>query len=157
MNDVFFANVGRTLLKVYGAGLLTVLIGITAQKDLHGAIAFGIAGLMTLTSAAIAAVVTLVPQLSFQQYFPGLVGQVLDAFVHASLGSFLVATAGWFAEPNYSTWHAVLIGAVIGAINVGARAVQAFFTQGEAPNPQAKIGPAVRVPAWHGATHTVVL
>jgi hypothetical protein len=37
MNDVFFANVGRTLLKVYGAGLLTVLIGLTAQKDLHGA------------------------------------------------------------------------------------------------------------------------
>jgi hypothetical protein len=112
---------------------------------------------MTLTSGAIAAVVTLLPQLSFQQYFPGLVGQVIDAFVHAALGSFLVATAGWFAEPNYATWHAILIGAVVGAINVGARAVQAYFTQGEVPNPQAHIGPAHKVSTWHGAKHTVIL
>jgi hypothetical protein len=157
MNDVFFANLGRTLLKVYGAGLLTVLIGLTAQKTLHGAIAFGVAGVMALTATAIGGIVTLLPQLSFQQLVPGLPGQLLDAFVHAALAAFLVAVAGWFAEPNYNAWKSILIGAVVGAINAGARAVQAYFTKGEVPNQKVGLLPAHQVTAWNGALHTVIL
>lgn len=128
-----FANIARTFLKVTGAALITVLVGITSQKTLHGSVAIGVAGFMAAVSAGIAAIVVFVPDLSLQSWLPGPAGYLGDAFLHGFLSSGLVAAAGWFAEPNYATWHAVWIGIAVGAFNAGFRAVQAFFTPGEAP------------------------
>lgn len=133
MNDVFFSNVGKTALKIFGSGLVVLLIGVTSQTTLAGAIAWATAGIFALVGAVLAAIVTLLPQFSWQTYFPGFGGQIADAFTQAALATFLTALAGWFAAPDFSTWHSVLLGAVVGAVNAGARALQAWLTKGETP------------------------
>lgn len=128
-------DAGRAFLKAFGSGLLVVLIGISQQNTLHGAVAIGVAGLAASFGMGLAAVQVFVPALSFRKAFPGITGALIDSFVHASLGAFIVAVIGILAEPNYSAWHSLIIAAVVGSINVGLRAVQAFFTPGEPPSP----------------------
>ncbi len=87
-------DAGRAFLKAFGAALLVVLIGVSQQQTLHGAVAIGIAGLAASFAAGLAALQVFVPALSFRKYFPGIVGAVLDSFVHAALGAFIVAVIG---------------------------------------------------------------
>lgn len=120
-------------LKVTGAALIVVAVGVTQQSNLDGAIALGIAGLMAAIGSGIAAVQAYVPQLSLRAYLPDPAGAIADSFLHAFLGAFLTAIAGWLAEPNYAAWKAFLIGAVVGALSAGFRAVQGALTPSQAP------------------------
>lgn len=127
---------GRAFLKAFLASLLVVAIGVSQQANLNDAIAIGIAGLMASFGAGLAAIQAFVPELTFRSLIPGLPGAMLDSFVHAALGSFIVAVIGIFQEPDYSTWHSLIIAAVVGAINAGLRAIQGSLTPGEDPSPQ---------------------
>lgn len=120
-------------LKVTGAALIVVAIGVTAQSNLNGAVAVGIAGLMAAVAAGVAAAQVFLERLSFRAYLPEPWGALADSFVHGFLGGFLPAITGWLAEPNYSAWRAVLIGAVVGGLNAGFRAIQGSLTPQERP------------------------
>jgi uncharacterized membrane protein YhaH (DUF805 family) len=139
--DHVLGEAGRAALKAFLSSLLVVAIGISQQTNLDNAVAIGIAGLMAAFGTLLAVVQTFVPELSLRAYLPGLPGVLSDAFIHAFLGAFIVALIGIFNEPNYSTWHAAIIAAVIGAINVGLRAVQGALTTGEDPSPRTGIRP----------------
>lgn len=131
--DFLLGNVGKVLLKTLGSALLVVLIGISSQTTLHGAVAVGIAGVMAAIASTLAAIQVFVPQVTFQKYLPGPLGAVLDAFGQAAVGAFITAAIGILKEPNFSAWHSLIIAALVGAVNAGARGVQAYLNRGEQP------------------------
>jgi hypothetical protein len=131
--NVLLSNAGRAFLKVFGAALLTVAIGISSQPNLNGAVAVGIAGVMAALAAGLGALQTFIPSLTLAAYVSAPVGPILDTFIRAALGAFVTAIIGLLAEPSLSTWHAAIIGVVVGAISAGLRAVQGALTPGEKP------------------------
>jgi hypothetical protein len=133
--DHVLGEAGRAFVKAFASAVLIVAIGVSQQATLHDAVAVGIAGVMAAIAAGLAAVQVFVPRLSVRAYIAGLAGAAVDSFLHAFLGSFIVAVAGIFQEPNYSAWHALVIAALIGAVNAGLRAVQGLATLGEKPDP----------------------
>lgn len=143
-------DAGRAFLKAFAATLFVVLIGVSSQTNLDAALGFGVAGLAASLAAGLAAIQVFIPSLSFRAAVPGALGPMLDSFAHAFLGAFVVAVTGWLAEPNYSAWKAVLIGAIVGAINAGLRAVQGGLTTGESPAPQNGVRTSARAGAANG-------
>jgi hypothetical protein len=133
--DHVLGEAGRAFIKVFVSGIIIVAVGVSSQATLHDAVAVGIAGVMAAFGAGLAALQVFVPRLSVRTYIAGLAGAAIDSFLHAFLGSFIVAVAGIFAEPSYSTWRALIIAALVGAVNAGLRAVQGLTTLGEKPDP----------------------
>jgi hypothetical protein len=127
------SNAGRAFLKVFGAALLTVAIGISAQPTLHGAVLVGIAGVMAALAAGLGALQTFLPGFTLAAYIKAPYGPIADTFIRGALGAFLTAIIGLLAEPSLSVWHSAIIGVVVGAISAGLRAVQGMLTPGEKP------------------------
>lgn len=121
------------MLKAMLSALLVVAIGISAAPNLDGAVALGIAGLISIIAAGVTAIQVYIPQLDFRSYMGEFAGNLMNAFVRAGLGAFLTAIAGWLAMPNFETWKSVLIGAIVGGINAGLRAIQGALTKTERP------------------------
>lgn len=115
------------------AALLVVAIGISASPNFDGAVALGLAGLISIVAAGLTAVQAYVPFLSLQSYIPGIAGKMADAFVRAGLGAFLVSVLGWLAMPDLSTWKSLLIASIVGGINAGLRAIQGAADPNEGP------------------------
>jgi len=145
--NVLISNMGRAFIKAFGSSLIVVLIGLSSQPDLNGTIGIGIAGLMASIAAGLTAITSYVPQLSFEHYFGHTHGAIVDSFIRAFLASGIVAATGWLAEPNLSTWHAAVVGILVGAINAGFRGVQGFLTPGESPAPAKGLAPPPPVAA----------
>ena len=106
----------------------------------------GIAGLMAAVGSGIAAIQVFIPKLSFRAHVPEPYGSLLDSFVHAFLGVFLVGITGWLNEPSLATWKAALVAALTGGITAGLRAIQGALTPGEQPAPKMgfKVGKAAK-------------
>lgn len=134
MSDLL-GEAGRAALKTFAVALVAIAPGAWVAPNLDGTIAVGIAALMAFVAAAAAGVQTIWPALAVRAHVAGLTGALLDSFVHAFLGAFIVAITGWLAMPNYETWKSILLGAFAGALNAGMRAIQGAFTPGENPVP----------------------
>jgi hypothetical protein len=132
--NVLLSNAGRAFLKVFLAALLTVAIGVSSQPNLNGAIAVGIAGVMAALAAGLGALQSFLPQFTVAAYLAAPWGPIVDTFIRAALGAFITAIIGLLAEPSLSTWHAAIIGVIVGAISAGLRAVQGALTPGEKPS-----------------------
>lgn len=140
--DVVLRDAGLALLKTIGAGLLVLAIGISAAPNLDRAVAIGIAGLIALIAACAAALQAFVPRLSFRAWIAAPWGPMLDSFVHAAIGAFLTSIIGILNMPDLTAWKALVVAAIIGAVNAGLRAIQGSLTPGEAP----AVSKGVRVP-----------
>lgn len=141
--DVVLSNMGRAALKALLSGLLIVAIGVSHQTNLNGAVAVGIAGLIAIGAAVLAAVQTYIPALSVKAYIPAPWGPAIDSFIHAALPYFLVAVIGILNEPDMAAWKAAIVAAIVGAVNAGLRAIQGAATPGDLPS----IGGGLPVPA----------
>ena len=119
------------LLKTLGSGILVVAIGIFSAPNLDRAVAVGIAGIMALLAALAAAVQVFVPQISFRAWIGEPWGSLLDSFVHGFLGAFLTSIIGILNMPDLSTWHSLVVGALVGAFNAGLRAIQGSLQAGD--------------------------
>lgn len=133
--ETLLANAGKAFLKVFGAALLVVLIGITKQPTLTAALGVGVAGIMASIAAGLAALQTYIPQLTFAPYVPAPYGSILDSFTRAFLGALVTALVGLLAEPALDWTSSLVIAVVVGAINAGLQAVQGTLTVGQKPVP----------------------
>lgn len=59
----------------------------------------------------------------------------VNAFAQGFLSALIIGLSGWFERADFSTWHAALIGIVVGALTVGWRAVEGLLTKGQKPRP----------------------
>jgi hypothetical protein len=126
---------GTEFLRVFGITFLAFATGILGATNLSSAVALSIAGLAASLAAAIRAVTVFVPSLTFAGLIPQPYAAWADAFVRAFLANGLATLAGWLAAPNWSAWHAALLGIITGAAVAGVRALQGLFTPGEVPAP----------------------
>lgn len=118
------SSAGRAYLKAFGAALLIYAPGVLAAPNLNQQIAVGVAALMASVAAGVTAIQVFVPQLSIATYLPGLLGEVLDAFLQGFVGSFLITLTGWLHSPDLSTWRSAAAAALTGAATAGLRAIQ---------------------------------
>lgn len=133
VNKLLFA-VGTSFLRAFGASLLALGPGILAAPDENAAVALSIAGLTASLAAGLRAIQMYVPVLSVSSWVTNTtLAAWIDAFLRAFLGSLVVFATGWFAAPDWSTWHAAAVGATVGALSAGLRALQGFATKGEFP------------------------
>lgn len=129
---------GRSFLRAFGASLLVLAPGILAAPNLDQSKLLGVAALLSSIAAGIRAVQVFVPQLSFSELLPdeyaGL-GDYLDSFARAFIGTFLVLLLGILDAPNFDAGKALLSGLLVGALAAGLLAVQKLWTDGEDPAP----------------------
>lgn len=124
---------GRAFLRVFLAALLVYAVGISHAKNLNEVVALGVAALLASLAAGLRAVQAYVPALTFSKWLPMPYGAIADSFVHGFLAAFIVSLAKWLDAPQLSAWHAAIVGAIVGAITAGVRAVQAVATYDEPP------------------------
>jgi len=105
--------------------------------DYRAFYAAAIAAFAASGAAALKALQEFIPWLSVGKWLglPQPFAAYVDAFVHGSVGTFIVLISGWLERADFSTWHAALVGAVVGALTVGWRAIEGLLTPGEQPNP----------------------
>lgn len=131
--NTLLANAGKAFLKAFLASFLVVAIGLTSQPTISGSLGLGVAGIMASIAAGLAAIQTFVPQLTFAPYLPAPYGSIIDSFIRAALGAFITSLIGILSEPSLSGWHALIVGAVVGAINAGLQMIQGTLTLGQHP------------------------
>lgn len=131
--NTLVSNAGKAFLKAFLAALLVVAIGISQQPNLNGAVALGVAGLMASIAAGLSAIQTFIPQLSVAPFLPAPYGSMIDSFLRAFLGAFVVSIMGLLAQPDLSLWKSGVIAAIVGALNAGLQALQGTFTIGQRP------------------------
>ena len=150
MKDVL-AAAGRRFIHVELAAIIVFAIGIVNAADESTRAAL-YAGLIVATVAAlIAALKQVAPVLSWSALLPAdaspwekTVAAWADAFTQAFIGSFVATITGWLAAPDLSTWHTILVGALIGAFTAAMRALEGLLTNGELPAPRLGFGSAKR-------------
>jgi hypothetical protein len=125
------SNAGRSFLRPFIGSLLVLLPGVLAAPDTGTMTGLALAALIASVAAGLKAVQVFVPQLSFQSLLPGFSGTLLDSFVRAFLGAFLVLAPGVLDAPNLAEGRALFTAAIVAAVTAGVRALQGFFTQGE--------------------------
>jgi phospholipase C len=126
---------GASFLRAFAVTFLAFATGILGATNTQAATALSIAALAASVAAGLRAVQVFVPQLTFAAILPQPWAAYVDAFVRTFVGTFLATITGWLAAPNWSTWHAAVLGALTGAAVAALRAVQGFFTLGETPQP----------------------
>lgn len=123
--------------------LVIVLPGVWASPNLNGAVGVGVAALAACIGGGLRAVKELVPQFTWasiikRQPFAAWA----DAFTQGFLGAFLTSLIGISAMPDLSAWHSLIVGALVGALAAGMRAVTGIATPGEWP----RLGKGLIVP-----------
>ena len=129
------AQAGRAALKAFVVTFLTFASGLLAATNLKEFSALAVGALVASGVAALKAVQVFVPQLSFAGLFPSqpVVASWADAFVIAFLSAFLVLVQGVSDAPDYEAAKAVVVAAVVGALQAAFRALEGLLTQGEFP------------------------
>lgn len=124
---------GRAVLKVVLAGLVALAISVTAAPDLASAGGVLELGLIGLAVAVLSTLTPFVPRLSVASYLPEPYGRLADAFIHAGVGAFLTSIIGIASVPDLSTWHSLVVAALVGALNAGFHGISDAFTAGKKP------------------------
>ncbi len=126
---------GRAALKAAIVTFLTFASGLLAATNLKEFSALAVAALVASGVAALKAVQVFIPQLSFAGLFPSqpVVASYLDAFVIAFLSAVVVLLQGVSDAPDYETAKAVVVAAIIGALQAAFRALEGLATKGEFP------------------------
>lgn len=119
---------GRAALRAFLAAALTYSTGVLAAPNLNQAYALGVAALAASIAAGLAALQAFVPMLAFK----GTYAELLNSFVRAALGAFLVSVIGILNAPELSVTSSLIVAAVVGAISAGLRALQGAATPGDA-------------------------
>lgn len=127
---------GTSFLRAFGAAFLVYALGILAAPDLASARSLSIAGLLASLAAALRAVQVFVSSISFSTILPQPYAAWVDSFSRAFLATLLISVTGWLASPDFGTWRAVGLAAVVGAVAAGIRAIQGLVTKGETPSPE---------------------
>jgi hypothetical protein len=133
------SEAGRSFLRAFAGSLVVLLPGILAAPNLNQMYAFGVAALIASVVAGLKAIQVFVPQLSFKSLLPARVsayGNVIDSFVRAFLGTFIVLFIGVLNAPDLNTMKALIVAVLVGAVTAGFRAVQGLLTKGDVPNPE---------------------
>lgn len=128
-------DAGRAALKAFVVTFLTFAGGLLAATNLKEFAALAVAGLVASGVAALKALQVFVPSLSFASVVSQPFASWLDAFTIAFLSSFFVLVQGVSDAPDYEAMKAVVVGALIGALQAAFRALEGLFTQGETPAP----------------------
>ena len=126
---------GRAALKAFAVTFLTFASGLLAATNLQEFYSLAVAALVASIVAGVKAVQVFVPQLSFAGLFPSqpVVASYLDAFVIAGLSAFLVLVEGLSGAPDYDAAKALIVAAIIGALQAAFRALEGLATKGEFP------------------------
>lgn len=133
---------GRAFIGAFAVSALALSTGILAAPNLSQAYALGVAALFASVAAGVKALQQFVPQLSFGNYLAQPLGAYLDAFLQAGLGAFLVSLVGVLNAPDLATAKSLALGALVGALMAGFRALQGLVTPGEQPAPSKGFGSA---------------
>lgn len=141
---VFLFAVLTAFGQAFGSSLLTFSLGILAAPNYTVAISLSIAALLASIAAGLRAIQLFIPKISWASIkaIPKVVAAWLDSFTRAFLAALIVSVTGWLLAPDYHTWRAAGIAAVVGALSAGFRATQGAATPGESPLPQLGVKPA---------------
>ena len=126
---------GRGFLRAFVAGLLVYGPGISQAPSLHAAYLLGVAALIAAFAAGLRAIQAYVPQVAAATHLGKPYGDWVDSFAQGFIASLIVTLPGITDAPDFSTGRALLVGAILGAVNAGIRAVQGTLTTGEHPSP----------------------
>ena len=126
---------GRAALKAFAVTFVTFAAGLVSATNLKEFSALAVAALVASGVAALKAVQVFIPQLSFAGWLKSkpVVASYLDAFTIAFLATFVVTLQGISDAPNYDAAKALVVGAVVGALQAAFRAVEGLATKGEFP------------------------
>lgn len=130
-----FYEAGRAALKAGIVTFLTFASGLLAATNLKEFSSLAVAALVASFVAALKAVQVFVPKLSFAGLFPNqpVVASYLDAFTIAFLATLIVTLEGLSNAPDYNTAKALVVSAIIGALQAAFRALEGLATRGEFP------------------------
>jgi hypothetical protein len=130
------SNAGRSFLRAFLGSFVVLAPGILAAPNLNRAVALGIAAVMASIAAGLRTLQHLVPQLSVGRYILSPPFDAwIDSFVRAFLAAFITSIIGILNMPDLSGAKSLVVGAVIGAITAGLRALEGILTRGEDPLP----------------------
>lgn len=131
------SEAGRSFLRAFAASLIILLPGVLAAPNFNGAVALGLSALIASLAAGLKVIQAFIPKLTFASLLPAAyvwLGAWIDAFVRAFLGAFIVSILGILAMPDLSGWKSLVVGALVGALAAGFRALQGLLTPGEYPS-----------------------
>lgn len=129
------SSAGRAFIGAFAVSVVTLSTGILAAPNLNEAYALGVAALFASLAAGVKVLQEFVPALRFGSYIAQPFGALLDAFLQAAVGTFLVLFVGVLNAPDLETAKSLATAAVVGALMAGFRALQGLLTPGEQPNP----------------------
>lgn len=132
MSDLF-ATIGRTFLKTFVSSIIVFAPGVLAAPNLSEATALAVAAIVASVSAGLKTIQVYVPQLSVSHWLMPPLGDWADSFVHGFLASLIVTLIGLLSSPELGVSRSIIVAALVGAVNAGARAVQGALTVGEHP------------------------
>lgn len=127
-------DAGTAFLKAFGVVALAAAIGLLSLPTYNDVGALALAGFCAALAAGLAALQTFVPALSLRRWLVEPWGSAADAGLHAGLATFLTLAAGWLNAPDFSAWHAFVVGLVVAIANAVLRAVQGKLF-GDHPQP----------------------
>lgn len=130
---VLFERAGASFLRAFGVSFLLLATGILNAPNVDEARALSIAALLASIAAGLRAIQVFVPEISFSAILPQPWAAWVDSFTRAAFAAFLITILGWLAAPDLGTWKSILLGALVGAVTAGVRALQGLLTTGEEP------------------------
>lgn len=130
------SNAARSFGRAWVSALIVLAPGVLAAPNLNRGVALGIAAVAASIAAGVKALQVFVPQLTFASLIAQPYAAWLDSFTRAFIGAFLTSLIGILNMPDLSTWHSLVVGAVVGAVAAGLRALEGLLTPGESPRPQ---------------------
>lgn len=132
------AAAGRRYLHTAAAAFIVFVLGLLAAPDLiaDNLRIYGLVFLIALAAGALKFIADVIPFFSFQNYVSDryrVYAAWADAFLQATVGSFVVNAPGIFNAPDFEAGKALLVGVLIGALTAGVRAIEGLLTPRERP------------------------
>lgn len=127
-------DAATAFLKAFGVVALAATIGLLSLPNYQDVGALALAGFCAALAAGFAALQAFVPALSVRRLIAEPWGSAIDAGIHAGLATFLTLAAGWLNAPDFSAWHAFVVGLVVAVGNAALRAAQGKLF-GDHPQP----------------------
>lgn len=129
------AESGRSFLHLFFAALVVYGAGILNAPDLDHTYLIAVAATIAAFAAALVAILTYLPSLSWVHVFGHPFGDWADSFTYAFISSLIVTLPGVLGAPDFHTLRAVAVGAIVGAATAGVRAIEGLLTPGDHPGP----------------------
>jgi hypothetical protein len=132
---------GRAFIRAFLASLLVFGFGILAAPDIGHLALAGVAGLVGAFAGGLRAIQAYVPKLALATYLGHPFGDWAESFLQAFVASLIVTLPGLAGAPNFGVMKGLAVGAIVGALNAGVRAIQGFGSTGEHPSPAVGVNP----------------